>query len=82
MATKRNDTKGYERGARGIDTTKGCGWQEDHVDKGAQAAIYGRSWWGQDGKGDITSPSLSKNNSQGGHSVEQLIKGAKGKWKP
>ena len=79
MATKRNDSKGYERGARGIDTDKGCGWQEAHLDKGAITAMYGRNWWGVDGKGDFTSPSVK---GSGGHSVEQLQKGAKGKWKP
>ena len=82
MATKRNDSQGYERGARGIDTTKGEGWHNDHRDKAAEAAMYGECWWGVSGKSDITSPSLSKNNSQGGHSTDQLLKGAKGKWKP
>ena len=80
MATKRNDTKGYERGARGIDTDKGCGWDQDHRDKSAEAAMYGRNWWGVGGQGDITSP--GKITGFGGHSVEQLIKGAKGNWKP
>ena len=80
MATKRNDSKGYERGARGIDGTKGEGWQNDHQDKAACAAMYGRNWWGVDGTGDITSP--SKISGFGGHSAAQLQKGAKGKWKP
>lgn len=79
MATKRNDSKGYERGARGIDGTKGEGWDQDHRDKGAEAAMYGRSWWGQDGKADITSPSVKPS---GGHPTSKLIQGAKGKWKP
>ena len=80
MATKRNDTKGYERGARGIDTDKGCGWQDAHRDKAAEKAMYGECWWGVEGHGDFTSPASV--GGKGGHSTEQLIKGAKGKWKP
>lgn len=80
MATKRNDSKGYERGARGIDGTKGEGWQNDHVDQGAIKAMYGRNWLGVDGFGDITSP--SNVSGSGGHPTSKLIQGAKGKWKP
>ncbi len=79
MATKRNDSKGYERGAVGIDGTKGEGWHNDHRDKSAEAAMYGEGWWGQSGLADITSPGVKPT---GGHSADQLLRGAKGKWKP
>ncbi len=81
MATKRNDSKGYERGARGIDGTKGEGWDQDHRDKSAEAAMYGRCWWGV----DVPTAKPTGGHSAkptGGHSADQLLRGAKGKWKP
>ena len=80
MATARNDSKGYERGARGIDGTKGEGWHNDHRNKPAEAAMFGEGWWGVSGKSDITSPGSV--NGQGGHSTDKLIRGANGTWKP
>ncbi len=48
MATKRNDDKGYERGARGIDGKKGEGWQEKNTDKSALKEMYGENYRGTD----------------------------------
>ena len=80
MSTKRNDSKGYERGARGIDGKDGEGWQEQNVDKSACAGMYGRSWWGQDGKGDFTAPNMANNDKgrgSGGKGTDALLKSAR-----
>ena len=36
-----SDDKGYMKGAKGIDGTKDCGFQEKGVDSGAQKSMYG-----------------------------------------
>ena len=47
------------KGARGIDGTDGCGFENQNVDRGALKAMYGRMWdfSGSAGKADITGES-------------------------
>ncbi len=45
---KRNDEKGYERGAKGIDKRKGEGFQQQNIDKKAMKKMYGENYRGTD----------------------------------
>ena len=65
------DKNGYVRGARGIDGTDGCGWENMNRSKAAENAMYGRQW-GEGGKGDITGES-----GMGTHGGGADIKGGK-----
>jgi hypothetical protein len=51
-----SDSKGYEKGARGIDGKKGEDFVSSQRNKTAEKAMYGRSWpmAGEGGKVDIT----------------------------
>ena len=44
MAEKRNDDKGYERGAKGIDGKDGEGFDKAGLDKKAIEKQFGRGW--------------------------------------
>ena len=50
------DKFGYKKGARGIDSNDGEGWENMNRSKAAEDAMYGRQW-GEGGKGDITGES-------------------------
>lgn len=68
MATKRNDTKGYERGARGIDGKDGEGFDRANVDWSAIEGMFGRNYGHNKlsgGLSDITAPNMA-NNDKGG----------------
>ena len=47
------DSKGYVKGARGIDGTDGSDFLSQGRSKSAESAMYGRCW-GEGGLGDIT----------------------------
>ena len=49
----RNDSKGYQKGAKGIDGKEGENYTEKDRSKSAEQAMYGRSW-GDGGTKDIT----------------------------
>lgn len=49
----RNDSKGYERGALGIDGKKGENYVSGFRDQSNEKAMYGRSWWNIDGVADV-----------------------------
>ena len=58
----KGDSKGYMRGAKGIDGTKDCGFETKNIDNRAIDGMYGRNWHmnrGSDngGKEDITGES-------------------------
>lgn len=78
MSTKRNDSMGYKRGARGIDGSDHEGFETRHIDKSAMDAMYGRQWSMDTGhgKGDITSPGNVRGPK--GASAKQLSKNAVG----
>ena len=63
------DKFGYMKGAKGIDGTKDCGFQEKGVDSGAQAAMYGRSHWGVGGKGEVSSTFGGREGQGGGADI-------------
>ncbi len=66
MATKRNDDKGYERGARGIDGRDGENFHPERFPSGGASVAVGKVMGGSGG------PSGSKGNAA-------LLKSAKGK---
>jgi hypothetical protein len=46
-----NDSKGYEKGAKGIDGKEGEKYTEEGRSIKAERAMYGRSWSAGHGKG-------------------------------
>jgi hypothetical protein len=49
-----NDSKGYERGAKGIDGKKGENYTKEGKSTAAEKNMYGRSWdFGEGGKGEV-----------------------------
>lgn len=55
----KGDSKGYERGAKGIDGKKGEDFVSSQRNKANEKAMFGRSWMGQGEAGlkDITGES-------------------------
>lgn len=79
MATRRNDSLGYKKGARGIDGNDGEGFQEKNVDWKAVNGMYGRNWSHNGlsgGKNDITSGDPGKGS--GSTSSRALLDSAVG----
>lgn len=48
------DKFGYKKGAKGIDGDKGSNFTDEGRDTACEKAMYGQSWWGEDGTKDIT----------------------------